>query len=797
MAKIPSYVIGVGLTKFIKPRGLVDYPELGLEAGVKAMLDTGINYDQVDQGIACYCYGDSTCGQRVFYQFGMTQIPIYNVNNNCATGSTGLFIASQLISGGLADCVLVVGFEKMAPGSLKSAYSDRAPPNERTVKMIAATHGYDKNVPRAPQTFGNAGCEYMEKFGATLEDFAEIARVNHEHSAKNPYSQFRDVYTLEEIMKSPMIHYPLTKLQCCPTSDGGAAAVVVSQKFLEAHPELKPQAIAIAGCAMATDSPRLYSTSAIDLVGFEMTKRASKEAMAQAGITPKMVKVCELHDCFSANEMITIDGLGLCESGKAHQFVREGNITFGGRVVVNPSGGLISKGHPLGATGLAQCAELCWQLRGWATNRLVPGASVALQHNLGLGGAAVVTVYKRADGQSNTPITDVSTVSRMGYNPAVEARPVTDADIVKVRSDRNHSTWMDVEAIVMVEAGGSPGAAYWPLETVDVPFPKPLPGEVVVRISCASLNHRDLFARQRLYRGATPGVPIMADAVGVVVSAAAEEIKKQWLGKRVLLAPARGWKCDPAGPESAFSILGGTVNLKNGCCQEYIAVPAAEIELCPVHLSDQEAAAIPLAALTAWRATFVKAEVKPGQNVFITGIGGGVALFCLQFALARGAVVYVSSGSEDKLSKAKALGATAGVNYKDSKWSEQLKDLLPPERPYLDAIIDGAGGDIVSRSLHLLKAGGIISSYGMTLGPKVTFSMSAVMRNIELRGSTMGSREEFRKMVEYVSEKRIKPVVDSVHAFENVEDAFTLMKERKNFGKLVIEILSGRGSPKL
>ncbi|EXJ68027.1 sterol carrier protein 2 [Cladophialophora psammophila CBS 110553] len=444
MAKFPSYVVGVGLTKFIKPRGLVDYPELGFEAGVKAMLDAGINYDQVDQGIACYCYGDSTCGQRVFYQFGMTQIPIYNVNNNCATGSTGLFMASQLIAGGLADCVLVVGFEKMAPGSLKSAYSDRAPPNERTVEMMRTTRGYDTKVPRAPQTFGNAGREYMEKFGARLEDFAEIARVNHQHSAKNPYSQFQDVYTLEEIIKSPMIHYPLTKLQCCPTSDGGAAAVIVSQKFLDAHPDLKSQAILIAGCAMATDSPSLYSTSAIDLVGFEMTKRASKEAMIQAGVTPKDVKVCELHDCFSANEMITLDGLGLCEPGTAHQFVRQGNITFGGTVVVNPSGGLISKGHPLGATGLAQCAELCWHLRGWATNRHVQGVSVALQHNLGLGGAAVVTVYKRADGQSNTCVVDVSKVSRMGYNPALEARPITEVDIAKVRSFRSHSTWMEV-----------------------------------------------------------------------------------------------------------------------------------------------------------------------------------------------------------------------------------------------------------------------------------------------------------------------------------------------------------------
>ncbi|KAL1960733.1 hypothetical protein VTO42DRAFT_6563 [Malbranchea cinnamomea] len=445
MAPSPVYVVGVGLTKFIKPRGLVDYPELGLEAGTKAMIDAGITYDDVDQGIACYCYGDSTCGQRVFYQFGMTQIPIYNVNNNCSTGSNGIFLARQLISHGAANCILVIGFEKMFPGSLKSNWNDRTPPNDRTVEMMRQTRGYDTKVPRAPQTFANAGREYMEKYRAKLEDFAEIARVNHLHSAKNPYSQFRDVYTLEQIMKSPTVWEPLTKLQCCPTSDGGAAAVIVSQAWLDARPHLRSQAILIAGQAMATDSPALYSRSSIDLVGFEMTKKATRDAMAEANITPADVKVCELHDCFSANELITIDALGLSPPGKAHELVRKGGITYGGQVVINPSGGLISKGHPLGATGLAQCAELCWQLRGWATNRLVEGADVALQHNLGLGGAVVVSVYKRADGKKNAPVPDVAKVANCGYNPAVEARPVTDEEVEKVRSRDRSSDWMKTE----------------------------------------------------------------------------------------------------------------------------------------------------------------------------------------------------------------------------------------------------------------------------------------------------------------------------------------------------------------
>jgi sterol carrier protein 2 len=436
------YVLGVGMTKFIKPRGKVDYTELGFEAGVKAMLDAQINYDDVDQGVACYCYGDSTCGQRVFYQFGMTQIPIYNVNNNCSTGSTGLHLARNVISHGGADCVLVVGFEKMMPGSLQSFWQDRSNPTGTTTEMMKETRGIT-NSPGAAQMFGNAGREYMEKYSAKPEDFAEIARINHEHSQRNPYSQFQDVYSLEQIMKSPMIHEPLTKLQCCPTSDGGAAAVLVSQDFLDARLHLKEQAILIAGQCLATDAPSLFSRSAIDLMGFEMTKYAAKTAMTEAKVSPADVKVCELHDCFSANEMITIDALGLSPPGKAHEMVRNSDITYGGKMVINPSGGLISKGHPLGASGIAQCAELVWHLRGWANNRLIKDTKVALQHNLGLGGAAVVTVYKRADGKNNDTVESatVGKKNKLGYNPAVEAKGFTETQAESVRSKTSKSAW--------------------------------------------------------------------------------------------------------------------------------------------------------------------------------------------------------------------------------------------------------------------------------------------------------------------------------------------------------------------
>ncbi|CAK7200158.1 hypothetical protein SEUCBS139899_002848 [Sporothrix eucalyptigena] len=434
---IPAYVLGVGMTKFIKPRGQRDYTDMGYEASVKAMLDAQITYDDVQHGVACYAYGDSTCGQRVFYQFGLSSIPIINTANACATGSVGLYIARTLVTSGKADCVLVVGFEKMKPGSIKSIWDDRESSSGRLKAKMEELCGLDPNSPLNAQYFGNAGREYMEKYGATAEDFAEIGRISHKHSQNNPYAQFHKEYSLKEIVEAPTIYAPLTKLQCSPTSDGSAAAVIVSQTFLNARAHLKQQAILMAGQRFLTDSPSVFGRSAIDLVGYGMSRKAAQGALQEAGVTPKDVRVCEVHDCFSTNELLLIDAWGFSDKGKAHELVRRGDITYGGKVVVvNPSGGLISKGHPIGATGLAQCAELTWHLRGWANNRLVDNTRVALQHNLGLGGAVVVNVYKRADGQANTKVTNETIVqnSWFNYNPAVEARGITDSDAEKVRS---------------------------------------------------------------------------------------------------------------------------------------------------------------------------------------------------------------------------------------------------------------------------------------------------------------------------------------------------------------------------
>jgi acetyl-CoA acetyltransferase len=393
------FVIGVGMTKFEKPGSKEwDYPDMAREAGTNALQDAGITYDQVEQAAVGYVYGDSCAGERALYELGTTGIPIYNVNNNCSTGSTALFLGASLIRGGAADCTLALGFEKMQPGSLSATFTDREPP---VAKHYAALFEIYEPVasPPAAQMFGIAGREHMDKYGSKPEHFAWIGYKNHKHSVNNPYSQFQDEYTLEEVQNARVIYepLPLTLLQCSPTSDGSGAAVLASERFVEEH-GLWDRAIEIVGQSMVTDMASSFEDkSAISAVGAKMTSRAAQEVYEQAQTGPDEVDVVELHDCFSANELITYEGLGLAEEGTAHELVEREATTFGGDgPVVNPSGGLISKGHPLGATGLAQCSELVWQLRGDADARQVDDARVGLQHNIGIGGAVVVTMYKPA-----------------------------------------------------------------------------------------------------------------------------------------------------------------------------------------------------------------------------------------------------------------------------------------------------------------------------------------------------------------------------------------------------------------
>ncbi len=393
-----AFVIGVGMTKFDKPgtkQG--DYPDWAQEAASKALADAGVPYEDLEHVFAAYCYGDSTAGQRAVYGLGLTGVPVVNVNNNCSTGSSALYLARQFVRGGLADCVLAVGFERMELGSLGSKFTDRTNPIDRHYKALTELREWE-DAPPAPQLFGAAGREHMERFGSEPDHFAWIGWKNHKHSVNNPYAQFQDEYTLDQIREAREIYAPLTKLQCSPTSDGSAAAVVASERFVEQH-GLAPRAVEILGQALVTDlSSTFDSRSVIAVVGADMSRVAAERALAEAGREVGEVDVVELHDCFSANELITYEALGLAAEGEGHKLVEAQATTYGGDgPVVNPSGGLISKGHPLGATGLAQCSELTWQLRGEAEGRQVPDVDLALQHNIGLGGAAVVTVYARAE----------------------------------------------------------------------------------------------------------------------------------------------------------------------------------------------------------------------------------------------------------------------------------------------------------------------------------------------------------------------------------------------------------------
>ncbi len=390
------YVVGVGMTKFEKPGAREwDYPDMARESGTKALEDAGIDYREVQQAYVGYVYGESTSGQRAVYELGMTGIPVVNVNNNCSTGSTALFLAAQVVRGGTVDCALALGFEKMQPGSLGSTYDDREQPMMRHLLALAELQEFA--MPPAPYMFGAAGNEHMERYGTTAEQFAKIGVKNHRHSVNNPYAQFQVEYSLEEVLAAKTIYGPVTKLQCSPTSDGSGAAIIASEAFVEKH-GLAAQAVEIVGQAMVTDLESTFADkSAISLVGADMTRTAARQVYEQAGISAEDIDVIELHDCFSTNELLTYEALGLCPEGDGGKLIDNDETTFGGRWVVNPSGGLISKGHPLGATGLAQCSELTWQLRGTADKRQVDGATIALQHNIGLGGAVVITAYRPAN----------------------------------------------------------------------------------------------------------------------------------------------------------------------------------------------------------------------------------------------------------------------------------------------------------------------------------------------------------------------------------------------------------------
>src|SRR6478736_2967983 len=366
MNRIKPRVAGVGMVPFSTPSKSAPCDVLAQGAIRAALTDAGIDLDVVQQAFAGYVYGDSTSGQKALYGVGRTGIPVVNVNNNCATGSSALWLANQAVASGAADCVLAFGFEQMRRGALTSVWEDRPDPFVDFLSVAEHQHG-PSEAPMAARLFGGAGATYAERYGTRPETFAAIAVKSRRHAANNPYAVFRDPVTVQQVLESPVIFGSLTRLRCD---------------------------VAIAAQAMTTDTSSSFDGDAMQLVGYDMAQEAARQVYEKSGVDPADIPVVELHDCFTTNELISYEALGLTPEGTAEKFILEGDNTYGGRVVTNPSGGLLSKGHPLGATGLAQCAELTWQLRGQAAARQVDGARLALQHNVGLGGVAVVTLYE-------------------------------------------------------------------------------------------------------------------------------------------------------------------------------------------------------------------------------------------------------------------------------------------------------------------------------------------------------------------------------------------------------------------
>lgn len=386
-----TLIAGVSMVKFAKPGQQKPYREMASTAIRGAVAEAGIEPALIEQAYGSFVYGDSTCAQHALYDAFMTGIPVVNVNNNCSSGSTAIFLARQAVKSGAAECVLAFGFEEMQPGALGSHWDDRESPFD-SFNTVLDAKGYPEG-PLALRCFGAAGHHYMERYGASADLFAKVAVKTRNHAMANPFALFNTELSVEAVMDSQVVYMDyLTRFMCCPPTCGAGAAIVCSEQFAKKHNI--SGGVEIVGQAMTTDTPDSWDNP-INLVGSDMTKRAASQAYEEAGIGTEDVDVVELHDCFTTNEVITYEGLGLCGEGEATAFVENGDNTYGGQFVVNPSGGLMSKGHPLGATGLAQCYELVNQLRANAGQRQVEGARVALQHNLGLGGAAVVTVYKQ------------------------------------------------------------------------------------------------------------------------------------------------------------------------------------------------------------------------------------------------------------------------------------------------------------------------------------------------------------------------------------------------------------------
>jgi acetyl-CoA acetyltransferase len=389
-------IAGVGMVPFKKPGQSDPYDIMGQNATRIALDDAGINYGMVEQAYAGYVYGDSCAGQAALYHVDINGVPIFNVNNNCASGSSAFALASQAVESGAVDCALAVGFEQMMPGAIDVIFPDRPSPllrHEDAVARAMNLSAEELDAPPAVSMFA-AQVDAMLQAGVTEQTIAEIACKARKHAAYNPNAIFRDLITVEEILAMPPVFRQLRKLYACPPSCGAAAVVVCNEAFARAHGVRSD--VSIIGKGWCSDKKQYFNGSVMDVMFQALSRDAATAAYEDAGLGPDDIDVIELHDCFTTNELATYVALGLCKEEELNAFVADGDNSYGGKFVVNPSGGLLAKGHPLGATGLAQITELTQQLRGQSGKRQVEGARTALQHNGGLGSAGFVHIFQRS-----------------------------------------------------------------------------------------------------------------------------------------------------------------------------------------------------------------------------------------------------------------------------------------------------------------------------------------------------------------------------------------------------------------
>jgi acetyl-CoA acetyltransferase len=379
------YVVGVGMTPFARhqEKTLVD---LGSWAIRDALGDAGLPFEAVEAAWCGHVAQGSTAGQKVVGAVGQTGIPVMNVENACASGTTAFRGAYMQVASGLADVALALGFERMGRGALPmpktpGEKSETSPPKQEPSK---------KPPPPFPSLFAGLFREHSRRYGTTVEQMAKVGVKNHHHGALNPRAQYRDEVTVQQVLEAREIADPLTILMCCPTGSGSAAAVLCSEDVAR---QAEGEAVRILASTLVSEAANTTGDALHGVV--EINARASGTAYDLAGIKPEEIEVCELHDCFAIAEILHYENLGFCERGEGGRFIEEGMSALGGQVTVNPSGGLLAKGHPLGATGVAQVFEIVTQLRGQAGERQVRDARIGLTHCQGFGGATGVHIFTR------------------------------------------------------------------------------------------------------------------------------------------------------------------------------------------------------------------------------------------------------------------------------------------------------------------------------------------------------------------------------------------------------------------